>query len=102
MQLRWTEEAARDFKRIADYLFERAPERAEDVDRRIYEAPVMLLRSPYLGRTGRIEGTREFVLTPLPYILIYRGGCGCSPYSPYPSRGAEVAIKFCCIVQSIH
>jgi len=54
MQLRWTEEAARDFKRIADYLFERAPERAEDVDRRIYEAPVMLLRSPYLGRTGRI------------------------------------------------
>jgi plasmid stabilization system protein ParE len=33
MQLRWTEEAARDLECIADYLFEHAPERATDLVR---------------------------------------------------------------------
>jgi plasmid stabilization system protein ParE len=28
MQLRWTEEAAADLERIADYLFKHAPDRA--------------------------------------------------------------------------
>ena len=71
MELRWTEEAASDLERITNYLFEKAPGRAAELVREIYNAPSALLAYPYRGRLGRKEGTRELVLAPLPYIVIY-------------------------------
>ena len=72
MELRWTEDAARDLERIADYLFERTPERAADLIRQIYNSPSALLGFPHRGRLGRKTGTRDLVLSPLPYIVVYR------------------------------
>jgi addiction module RelE/StbE family toxin len=71
MRLRWTEEAAADLERIADYLFENTPLHAARIVRTLYESPSRLLTFPELGRRGKAEGTRELVLTPLPYILVY-------------------------------
>ena len=28
-------------------------------------------QTPHIGRPGRIEGTREILFTPLPYIAVY-------------------------------
>jgi plasmid stabilization system protein ParE len=39
VQVRWTEEAADDLERIADYLFERVP----DLVRDLFDAPAALL-----------------------------------------------------------
>ena len=72
MELRWTEKAADDLERITDYLFEKTPERAAELVRSIYAAPTALLTFPRRGRPGKRVGTRELVLTPLPYILVYR------------------------------
>ena len=72
MELRWTEQAAIDLEHIADYLFLKAPERAVEVVRTIYNAPAALLMFPRRGRPGRKKGTRELVLAPLPYILVYK------------------------------
>jgi addiction module RelE/StbE family toxin len=71
MQLRWTEEAAADLERITDYLFEHTPERAARLVRALYEAPTTLVTFPNRGRPGKKEGTREFVMSPLPYIVVY-------------------------------
>jgi toxin ParE1/3/4 len=71
MELRWTPEAAADLERIADYLFDNASERAADLVRRVYNAPFALLKFPYRGRLGKKHGTRELVLSPLPYIVVY-------------------------------
>ena len=71
MELRWTQEAAADLERIADYLFEHAPERAERLVRALYDAPRSLLTFPNRGRLGKKEGTRELVMSPLPYIVVY-------------------------------
>jgi addiction module RelE/StbE family toxin len=71
MQLRWTEEAANDLEHITDYLFEHAPDRAAELVRTIYYAPAALLTFPNRGRPGKREGTRELVLSPLPYIVVY-------------------------------
>ena len=71
MELRWTVEAAIDLEHIADYLLEHAPERAEKLVRTLYDAPATLLRFPQRGRPGRKEATRELVLSPLPYVLVY-------------------------------
>ena len=53
MELRWTEEAATDLEHITDYLFQKTPERAAELVRGIYRAPVALLKFPYRGRAGR-------------------------------------------------
>ncbi len=71
MELRWTEEAAADLERIADYLFEHSPGRAAQIVLAIYEAPTKLLAFPAFGRPGRKEGTRELVLPSLPYLVVY-------------------------------
>jgi toxin ParE1/3/4 len=71
MQLRWTEEAANDLERIADYLLTHAPDRAPELVRAVYDAPSALLTFPNRGRPGKKEGTRELVLSPLPYLAVY-------------------------------
>jgi toxin ParE1/3/4 len=71
MELRWTEAAADDLEQITDYLFEKAPARAAELVREIYRAPSALRSFPYRGRPGKTHGTRELVLSPLPYIVVY-------------------------------
>jgi hypothetical protein len=38
----------------------------------IYKAPSALLTFPHCGRPGKKENTREVVLSPLHYIVVYR------------------------------
>ena len=72
MELRWTQQAATDLEHITDYLFQNAPQRAAELVRAIYNAPSALLTFPYRGRPGKKEGTRELVLSSLPYIVVYQ------------------------------
>jgi len=72
MELRWTEEAAADLERIADYLFERTPTRAPSLMREIYNATATLVNFLDRGRPGRKKGTRELVVPSLPYVVVYR------------------------------
>ena len=72
MQLRWTEEAADDLGRIGDYLLSHTPSRAQELVSTVYDAPSELLKLPNRGRQGKKEGTRELVLSPLPYIVVYK------------------------------
>jgi len=71
MRLRWTEEAANDLERIADYLVQNTPGRAQALIERIYDAAGSLLTLPHRGRPGKVKGTRELVLTALPYVVVY-------------------------------
>jgi addiction module RelE/StbE family toxin len=72
MQLRWSEDAASDLERITNYLFKETPQHAPELVRAIYKAPSALLTFPNLGRSGKKEDTRELVLSPLPYVIVYR------------------------------
>lgn len=72
MRLRWTREAADDLEHIADYLLTHTPSRAQQLIRAVYDAPSELLTFPNRGRNGKKEGTRELVLSPLPYIVVYK------------------------------
>ena len=71
MRVLWTPAAADDLEHIADYLLEHNPAIATEIVRRIYTAANRLRKFPNIGRTGRKAGTRELVLTSLPYIVIY-------------------------------
>ncbi|HSC44943.1 MAG TPA: type II toxin-antitoxin system RelE/ParE family toxin [Candidatus Acidoferrum sp.] len=77
MKVRRTEPAARDLTQICDYLGEQGnPGAARRVAMAIVEMAGSLARLPERGRIGRKAGTRELILTNLPYLVIYhdRGG----------------------------
>lgn len=52
------------------------PLAAEFVRGRILQTIERLRTLPHLGRTGRRQGTREFVVAGLPYLIVYRVDIG--------------------------
>jgi len=72
MRIRWTPPAAADLQSISDYLKEHHPQYHEPTMRKIYERIRRSMDTPYLGRPGRIEGTRAVLFSPRPYVVVYR------------------------------
>ena len=72
MPIRWSPEAADDLARIVDYIKQNNSVAAQRVAETIYRRCDDLQLFPDRGRPGRVAGTRELVLVPLPYIVVYR------------------------------
>ena len=72
MRLEWSIFAMDDRNAIFDYIEADSPQTAVTVDDRIEEQVEWLLQFPEMGRTGRIEGTRELVIQHTPYVVAYR------------------------------
>jgi len=72
VKIRWTAVAAGDLKSVHDYLSEHTPARADAVVDGILASIDVLEQYPNLGRPGRLEGTRELVITGTPFIVFYR------------------------------
>jgi toxin ParE1/3/4 len=72
MRIRWTFNAAEDLEHIWNYLRVHHPDFAERTVRRVYDEIRALIQAPRLGRIGREDGTRELVISGLPYIAVYR------------------------------
>jgi toxin ParE1/3/4 len=71
MRVRWTIDAADDLDRISDYIADDRPETARRIALHIVRTVDRLDRFPNRGRPGRVDGTRELVLAPLPFIAVY-------------------------------
>ncbi|MGA3028962.1 MAG: type II toxin-antitoxin system RelE/ParE family toxin [Bryobacteraceae bacterium] len=72
MEVRWSPEAGNDFVRIIEYIRAQNPDAALRMARNIYRTVATLKHQPRRGRAGRVNGTRELVLAPLPYVVVYR------------------------------
>jgi len=73
MRIEWSTHAVADLKTISEYIErDRNLSTANRITRAIYDATQGLLAMPNRGRPGRVEGTRELVVSPLPYIVIYK------------------------------
>lgn len=72
MQVIWTDLAQADFKSQVEYLLERNPDAARKLQAAIGGSAERLAEYPQRGRPGRVEGTRELVVTGFPYIIVYR------------------------------
>lgn len=71
MRVRWTRKALDNLDDAVEYIAADKPTAAADAASRIYSAAMLLADQPGMGRPGRVSGTRELVITGLPYILPY-------------------------------
>lgn len=76
MRSLWTAQALDDLGAIVTHIANDDPDAANRLLDRIEETgSVILPANPLMGRPGRVEGTREFVVHPS-YILVYRVQAG--------------------------
>ncbi len=71
MRIIWSDEALADLASALDHLEKESDAAADLVDQRIREAGALLERFPMMGRAGRIQNTREFVVQRTSYVLAY-------------------------------
>lgn len=72
MKIVWTEPARQDLRTIFEYISEESPKAARSLLSDIKERVIPLQDNPLIGRMGRVDGTRELVITGTHYILPYR------------------------------
>lgn len=72
MDLKWTSSALNDLTEAGVFVAAENPEAAEAMADRVREAVLYLADYPSLGRSGRIQGTRELVVSGTPFIVLYR------------------------------
>jgi toxin ParE1/3/4 len=70
-RIRWAPAAAQDLQGISDYLREHHPSFARPTIQKLYRAARSLKQFPNRGRIGQKDTTRELVMAPLPYIIVY-------------------------------
>jgi addiction module RelE/StbE family toxin len=72
VKLEWSHFALSDREVIFDYIEAESPRSAVMVDEAIEATADQLIDFPETGRSGRMPGTRELVVTGLPYVIVYR------------------------------
>ena len=72
MKLLWTAPALRELEEIGDYIARDNPSASSRVVSRVFDRVDALADHPESGRSGRIPGTRELVITGTPFIVPYR------------------------------
>lgn len=72
MQVKWLRKALQNLEQAYAYTAQANPDAAVQLVVKIQAVSEQLASFPMLGKTGRVEGTRELVIANTPYILIYR------------------------------
>lgn len=70
MKVVWTSEAHHDRADVWDYIAENKPQAAAAIDESFSDAATRLAEYPFMGRSGKIPGTRE-LLPHESYRLVY-------------------------------
>jgi toxin ParE1/3/4 len=72
VRVRWLNRALKNLDEEAAYIARDDPDAAAQIVERIATSVDRLATHPASGRTGRVPGTRELIVTGTPYIVPYR------------------------------
>ena len=70
--IRWTKPAIQHLVEIREYIAKDSPAAGSRVTSTIREQVKALAHHPEIGRRGLLEGTRELVISRLPYLVVYQ------------------------------
>ena len=68
----WARAAIRDLASARKYIARVNPDAAREIALRIIDATERILQSPEIGRSRRMKGTRELVVSGTQYLIVYR------------------------------
>jgi len=71
IRLKWSLTAQQDMSNIREYLIQNAPSALAAMHDRITTAAESLRQFPRRGKPGRVDSTRELIVTNVPYTLVY-------------------------------
>lgn len=75
MIIEWSPRSLRNIRAAHAYIARENPTAAKAVaERIIIQVESLVAHSPLIGRPGRVDGTRELVVTRTPYIVAYSVG----------------------------
>jgi toxin ParE1/3/4 len=71
MKLVWAEQAQQEWVAQYRFYFARNPDAARRMRQLVMEGARQLRAHPKIGRPGRVEGSRELVISGTPFLLVY-------------------------------
>jgi len=72
LSVRWTRPALADFVEVQQYIANENPDAARRVAERVWQSVQHLVGNPHAGREGHVGGTREWLISDTPYLVVYR------------------------------
>jgi len=72
VRLRWLRSGRESLRRQIGFITVDNPAAAVRVRRQIRSTVLQLCEYPQSGRVGHVPGTRELVVSGLPYVVVYR------------------------------
>jgi toxin ParE1/3/4 len=72
MAVRWLRKALKSLEQTYQFIAEDNPDAAVQIVLKIQAAVDQLEKFPMLGRTGRVKGTRELMISNSSFIVVYR------------------------------
>lgn len=70
-KIEWSLPAISDLESAGEYIAEENLTAAKRMASRVQEGVEYLAGHPHMGRPGRLEGTRELVVSGTPFIVVY-------------------------------
>lgn len=71
MQNRWTRKALDNLETAVHSIASDSPGNAHKVAQKIWDSIQLLKQQPGMGRPGRVSGTRELIISDLPFVVPY-------------------------------
>lgn len=68
----WARAAIRDLVHAREYIGLENQNAAREIASRIVDATERVIQFPEVGRPGRVNGTRELVVSGTQYLIVYR------------------------------
>lgn len=72
MLIWWSTPATQQLAAAFDYIAADDAGAASRITNHIWDSVDILAHHPYAGRKGRVEGTRELVISGTPFVVAYR------------------------------
>ena len=72
MEILWHKQARADLRAIREFYDDIDPSITARMMHRIFDAGDQLLHNPRIGRPGRAEGTREWLIKGTPFLMGYK------------------------------
>lgn len=72
MDVKWLRTARENLEDAAEFLYRENPQVAREFILEVIRLTSLLSGQPAMGRPGRVQGTRELIVLPYPFIIPYR------------------------------